>query len=183
MRDIDPLFLEIMRRIARGECECVPWRLDERYRIEGSPEERYKAKRGDRQALLWEIFLAADESREIETWAVPEIRYLMYRLLVGAVRDWNDEFGPPLAKKNNKKGPNSKRGVQARTLEKMAKMVPLWKSVQEAKAQGDSVNDDLMGELAREHHITFDEAWDFYSDMNNFMKKYLPEQIVPGRRG
>jgi hypothetical protein len=181
MRDIDPLYLEMMQRIARGE--SVPWKLDERYPTEGSPEERYKAKPSDRQALLWEIFLAADEGREIEPWAVPEIRYLMYRLLIGAVRDWNDEFGTPLAKKDNKRGPDSKRGVQARTLEKMAKMVPLWRNVQEAKAQGDSVNDDLMGELARAHHITFDEAWGLYSDMNKFMTKYLPKQIVGGRRG
>jgi hypothetical protein len=181
MRDIDPLYLEIMRRIARGE--PVPWKLNERYATEGSPEQRYRTRPSDRQALLWEIFLAADEGREIEPWAVPEIRHLMYRLLVGAVRDWNDEFGTPLAKKNNKKGPDSKRGVQARTLEKMAKMVPLWKSVQKAKAQGDSVNDYLMDEIAREHSVTFDEAWDLYSDMNNFMKKYFPRQIVPGRRG
>jgi hypothetical protein len=182
MKEIDPLFLEIMRRIARGEEES-PWKLDKRYPIKGSPEERYTAKRGDKQALLWEIFLAADEGREIKSWAVPEIRYLMYRLLIGAVRDWNDEFGTPLARKNNKKGPDSKRGVQARTLGKMAKMVPLWKRVQEAKVNGDSVNEDLMGELAREFGITFDEAWDLYSRMNNFMKKYLADQVVPGRRG
>src|SRR5262249_5255271 len=122
MRDIDPLYLEMMRRIVRGE--PVPWKLDERYPIKGSPEERYNAKPSDKQALLWEIFSAADQSRKIESWAILEIRYLMYRLLIGAVRDWNDEFGTPLAKKSNKRGPDSKRGVQARTLEKMAKMVP-----------------------------------------------------------
>jgi hypothetical protein len=181
MKDIDPLYLEMMRRIARGE--WVPWKLDERYPISGSPEERYNARPSDKQALLWEVFLAADEHREIQSWAVPEIRCLMYRLLIGAVRDWNDEFGTPLAKKNNKRGADSKRGVQARTLEKLAKMVPVWKSVQVAKAKGDSVNDALMDAVSREHHGTFDEAWTLYSDMNNFMKKYLREEIIPGRKG
>ena len=72
----------------------------------------------------------------------------------------------------------------ARTMQKRAAvMVPLWQRAQELKRKGRSVNDDLFDDLAGEFDIKFDEAKDFYTDMNNWVKKHLPHLIVPGRRG
>jgi hypothetical protein len=65
MRDIDPLYLEMIYSVARGE--ETPHRLDERYPTRGRPEHRYRGD--DKQALLWEVFLAVDEKRELEPWA------------------------------------------------------------------------------------------------------------------
>jgi hypothetical protein len=105
------------------------------------------------------------------------------RLFRGDLTDWETAFGTTLAKKNTK-GPDYIRGVQARTMQEMARvMVPLWERAQELKAKNRAINDDLFDELAGEFNITFDEAKSFYSVMNNFMKKHLPQLIVPGRRG
>jgi hypothetical protein len=51
------LFLLLVRRVARGE--PTPHRLDLRYPTEGPPAVRYRsgARDGDKQALLWEVFL------------------------------------------------------------------------------------------------------------------------------
>jgi len=65
-RETDPLYLELVDRVARGE--PTPWRLDLRYPTEGPPEVRYRggARDGDRQALLWEVYIAATENRAVE---------------------------------------------------------------------------------------------------------------------
>src|SRR5215831_3947068 len=107
-RENDPLYLELVERVARGK--PTPWRLDKRYPTEGSPEARYLggARDGDRQAPLWEVYLAAKEDRPLERWAATAIRKLMLRLFNGRVEDWNNEFGTPLAKKSLKKESKSK---------------------------------------------------------------------------
>jgi len=178
----DDLYLEIIRRVARGE--ETPWRLDERYQMHGPPEERYKNERSDKQALLWEIYLAAESGKPIPEWAATEFKQIMRRLFRGGLPDWETAFGTTLARKKNRKGPDYKRGVQARTMQKRAAiMVPLWRHAQELKRKGRSVNDDLFDDLAKEFDIKFDEAKDLYTEMNNWMKKHLPHHIVPGPRG
>jgi hypothetical protein len=57
----DPLYLEIIERVALGK--PTPWRLDERYPTLGPPEARFG--KGDDQALLWEIYLAAKHGAPI----------------------------------------------------------------------------------------------------------------------
>src|SRR5262249_22864427 len=163
------LYLEIIRRVARGE--EAPWRLDERYPMHGPPEERYKNEPSDKQALLWEIYLAAESGKPIPEWAATEFKQSMRRLFRVGLPDWESAFGTTLAKKKNTKGPDYKRGVQARTMQKRAGvMVPLWERAQELKRKGRSVNDDLFDDLAGEFDIKFDEAKDFYTDMNNWVK-------------
>jgi len=115
MKDIDALYLEMIRCVARGE--GTPHRLDERYPTRGTPEHRYRGgeRDGDRQALLWEVYLAADESRPLEEWAATAIRSLMTRVFFGCVEDWNKEFGTPLAKKSTKKRSDVKGVYGGRT--------------------------------------------------------------------
>jgi hypothetical protein len=61
----------------------------------------------------------------------------MLRLFRGALPEWEVAFGPTLAKKKNRKGPDYKRGVQARTMQKRAGvMVPLWECAQELETEG-----------------------------------------------
>jgi hypothetical protein len=69
------LYLEIIRRVARGE--EAPWRLDERYPMLGAPEKRYKYKPSDKQALLWEIYLAAESGKRIPKWAATEFQQII----------------------------------------------------------------------------------------------------------
>jgi hypothetical protein len=69
----------------------------------------------------------------------------MLRLFRGALLDWEDAFGTTLAKKNKKKGPDSKRGVYPKTMQQMARvMVPLWRYGHKLRANGHSVGSLLL---------------------------------------
>jgi hypothetical protein len=107
----------------------------------GPPQDRYPK---DKQALLWEIYLAAEAGTPIPPWAATEFRRIMLRLFRGALVDWETAFGTTLAKKNKKKSADSKRGVYAGTMKKMARvMVPLWHYAQALRAKGRKVNDEF----------------------------------------
>jgi hypothetical protein len=178
----DELYLEIVRRVARGE--PTPWRLDLRYPAEGPPEVRYRngARDGDRQALLWEVYLAAAEDRALQQWAAAAIRKLMLRLFNGRVEDWNNELGTPLAKKSLKKGSNVK-GVYGRAHRMWAEtMVPLWRRGQELIADGRSINDDFYAELGEEFDIKSidDVKKNYWQPMQKFVKTYCPEYLKTG---
>jgi hypothetical protein len=174
----DPLYLELVDRLARGK--PTPWRLDERYPTEGLPEVRYRGgdRDGDKQALLWEIYLAAEAGEPIPQWAATEFRQIMLRLFRGALPDWEAAFGTTLAKKNKKKGPDSERGVYPRTMQKMARiMVPLWRYAQELRAKGWKVNDKFYEELGRKFDLSGEEAEDFYQPMQRFVKEHCPKYL------
>jgi hypothetical protein len=169
----DPLYLEIVRRVARGE--WTPHRVDERYPTRGAPEVRYRggARDGDKQALLWEAYLAADENRPLQPWAADAIRKLMLGVFGGRVEDWNKEFGTPLAKKSLKKGAKSK-GVYARTQQRRADtMVPLWRYGRELIANGRKVDDDFYNELGEKFGIkSADDVRKYYwQPMQRLMKE------------
>lgn len=171
----DKLYLEIVRRVARGE--PTPWRLDERYPTLGPPQDRYPK---DKQALLWEIYLAAEIGQPIPPWAATAFREIMLRLFRGALVDWEAAFGTTLAKKNKKKGPDSKLGVYAGTMQKMARvMVPLWRYAQELRAKGQKVNDEFYEDLASKFDLSCAEAArkDFYGPMQRFVREHCPEYL------
>lgn len=171
----DKLYLDIVRRVARGQ--PTPWRLDERYPMLGPPQDRYPK---DKQALLWEIYLAAEAGTPIPPWAATEFRRIMLRLFRGALVDWETAFGTTLAKKNKKKSADSKRGVYAGTMKKMARvMVPLWHYAQALRAKGRKVNDEFYEDLASEFDLSCAEEArkDFYGPMREFVSKHCPEYL------
>jgi hypothetical protein len=178
----DPLYLEIVDRVARGK--PTPWRLDKRYPTEGTPEVRYRggARDGDRQALLWEVYLAAKEDRPLEQWAATAIHSLMLRLFAGRVEDWNDVFGTPLANKRLKKGSNVK-GVYGLAHRRWAStLVRLWRRGQELIADGRSINDDFYADLGEEFDIKSgdDVKKNYWQPMQKFVKTYCPEHLKTG---
>ena len=146
----DPLYLEIVRRVAHGL--PTPWRLDKRYPTEGAPKDRYRDGRrdGDKQALLWEVYLAAENDRPLEPWAAAAFRNLMRRVFAGRVEDWSKEFGTPLAKKSLKKGSKVK-GVYGRPHRTRTEtIVPLWRHGRKLIANGRKINDDFYEDLGEE---------------------------------
>jgi hypothetical protein len=173
------LYLEIVDRVARGK--PTPWRLDKRYPTEGTPEVRYRggARDGDRQALLWEVYLAAAEDRALEQWAATAIRKLMLRVFRGRVEDWNNEFGTPLAKKSLNRESKA-RGVYGRSHRIWADtMVPLWRHGQKLIAKGRKINYDFYAELGEEFRISADDVKKMYwQPMQKFVKTYCPEYLV-----
>jgi hypothetical protein len=171
----DPLYLEIIKRVARGK--PTPWRLDERFPTLGSPEERFGNE--DKQALLWEIYLAAEAGMPIPPWAATEFQQIMHRLFRGALPDWEAAFGTTLAKKNKKKGADSKPGVYSGTMQKMARvMVPLWRYAQELRGKGWSVNDEFYEELGRKFDLSAEEARkEFYQPMQQFVTQHCPQYL------
>jgi hypothetical protein len=161
----------IVRRVARGE--WTPHRVDKRYPTRGDPEVRYRggAPDGDKQALLWEAYLAAEENRPLQPWAADAIRKLMLRVFAARVEDWNEEFGTPLAKK--KKGAKGK-GVHASTQQKQAdSMVPLWRYGRELRAKGRSVDHDFYSDLGEKFGIKSadDVRKHYWQPMQRFVKK------------
>ena len=174
------LYLEIVRRVARGL--PTPWRLDKRYPTEGPPEARYRggARDGDKQALLWEVYLAAEDDRGLEPWAASAFRKLMLRVFGGRVENWDKEFGTPLAKKSLKKGSNTK-GVYGHKQRKLADtMVPLWRHGQELIADGWSINDDFYEELGGKFQIKSadDVKENYWQPMQRFVKEYCPKYLT-----
>jgi hypothetical protein len=169
----DELYLEIVRRVARGE--PTPWRLDQRYPTEGLPEARYGG--GDKQALLWEIYLAAEAGKRIPPWAAAEFQQIMLQLFRGALPDWEAAFGTTLAKKNKKKGLDSRPGVYSATMKRMARvMVPLWRYGQELQAKGWKVNDRFYEELVHKFDLSCaEEAIDYYRRMRKFVEHLKTE--------
>jgi hypothetical protein len=181
-RENDPLYLELVRRVARGDPS--PWRLDERYPKLGPPQARYRggARDGDKQALLWEIYLAAEKDRPLEQWAATAFRELMLRVFGGRVENWDKEFGTPLAKKSLKKGSNTK-GVYGHTQRKLADtMVPLWRYGQKLKRDGWSINDEFYEELGERFGIKSadDVKKRYWQPMQKFVRKYCPKYLKTG---
>jgi len=173
----DALYLELVDRVARGK--PTPWRLDKRYPTEGSPEARYSG--GDRQALLWEVYLAAKEDRALEQWAAAAIRSLMLRVFAGRVEDWNDEFGTPLAKKSRQKGSGIK-GVYGRGHRRWAStLVRLWRRGRELIAAGRKVDYDFYADLGDEFDLHEDDVKKYYwQPMQKFVKTYCREYLKTG---
>jgi hypothetical protein len=170
----DPLYLEIIRRVAQGK--PTPWRLDERYPTLGGPEARYRG--GDKQAPLWEIYLAAEAETPIPKWAATEFQHIMRRLFRGALPDWEAAFGTTVAKKSKKKGPDSKRGVYPKTMQQMARvMVPLWRYGRKLRATGHSVGPYFYEELGREFDLSGEEAQKYYDPMHKFVTDYCPQYL------
>jgi hypothetical protein len=177
MKDIHPLYLEIIRCVARGE--ETPHRLDLRYPTEGPPEDRYRGD--DRQALLWEVYLAAEGNRALAEWAATAIRDLMIRVFFGRVEDWNKEFGTPLAKKSLKKGSKVK-GVYARTQRTRTEtLVPLWRHGRKLIASGRKINDKFYEDLGEEFGIKSagDVRKNYWQPMQRFVKRRYPEGKIP----
>ena len=177
MKDIDPLYLEMIRCVARGE--ETPHRLDERYPTLGPPEHRYCGD--DKQALLWEVFLAADENRPLQPWAATAIRDLMIRVFFGRVEDWNKEFGTPIAKKSLKKGSKVK-GVYPRAHRTRTETtVPLWRHGRKLIGDGRKINDDFYEDLGE--HFGIKSAAEvrktYWQPMQSWVKRRYPGGKIP----
>jgi hypothetical protein len=181
MKVIDALYLEMIRCVARGD--ETPHRLDERFPTRGTPEHRYRGgdREGDRQALLWEIYLAAEENRSLEEWAATAIRNLMIRVFFGHVEDWNKEFGTPLAKKSLKKGSKVK-GVYGRAHRtRTEKLVPLWRHGRKLQTDGRKINAEFYEELGEEFEIKSadDVRKNYWQPMQRFVKRRYSEGKIP----
>jgi hypothetical protein len=181
MKDIDPLYLEMIRCVALGE--ETPHRLDERYPTRGMPEHRYRGgdRDGDRQALLWEVYLAAEENRPLAEWAATAIRNLMIRVFFGGVEDWNKEFGTPLAKKSLKKGSEVK-GVYGRAHRSRTEtLVPLWRYGRKLQANGRKINDEFYEDLGEKFEIKSadDVRKNYWQPMQSFVKRRYSGGKIP----
>jgi len=181
MKDVDPLYLEMIRCVARGE--ETPHRLDERYPTRGTPEHRYRGghRDGDRQALLWEVYLAAEENRPVEEWAATAIRSLMTRVFFGHVEDWNKEFGTPLAKKSLKNRSEIK-GVYGRAHRTRTEaLVPLWRYGRKLQADGQKINDEFYEILGDQFKIrsASDVRKNYWQPMQRFVKRRFSEGKIP----
>jgi hypothetical protein len=181
MKDVDSLYLEMIRCVARGE--ETPHRLDGRYPTLGTPEHRYRGgdRGGDRQALLWEVYLAAEGGRPLEEWAATAIRDLMIRVFFGQVEDWNKEFGTPLAKKSLKKGSKGKGVYGSAHRARTRKLVPLWRHGQKLLAQGRKINDKLYEELGEEFEIKSadDVRKNYWQPMQSFVRRRYSGGKIP----